>query len=436
MRLEDMFRFILSRAKDCELNTHYAFLLGSSSETLELIILSYKEMVHLVEQPNMILSKELKSISKKHKAKNDAQVNRNRKECISFAAVCLFPAKCVLALGSPKDNLLFNEVVKLFEKLNEVFRDSLPDMKTKFIGKKTSVDLYRINETACWFYGECAFQDINKSPDFKERLLETGLRETQLAGAKFIDKQNLETLTENGRCNPLVFVCLASGKCNMFTLDNLLEDIEIRVKYIHEKWHSLFIDETLEQLLKPITTIKSNVGNLTKSNGCGTISIYGDYSQKYVISPQSWNSSIYEIINYPSIDLLKSYNSLVKHWFNLGLSSCIYPEQVCQTIALENRMVKYKDTRNETIKKFNAMMEDGTYALGFERIALKTKAKERTKLDSLMSFSSNAATAGSSSFSRLALVILGVLILIMLIIACFICEAIQLFSFNFESGLK
>ena len=341
---------------ECRPEPYYSLLLRTSTETIELITCSRTKLEEL-------LMSEKSSFSYDNKDKptfypNTMPCNTTDSKVISYTASCFFPTPCTLS--TDKDPLL-NRIKTTFDSLSNVLLDSMPDMKHKFIEHDFDSSTFTINRPEWHSHDSCSFTNIYNSPTDKTIFLEQGLKQTQLAGAKFLEGIKSKNPNFNDICNPLVFLCYESGNCNLLTIYDLFEVIKRRIYYIYDNSVIKLNYQLLERYLHHIIQAKSNLRMLIQTNPCDTISIYGDHEENYAVSPQVWNEPIHTLLRTPHAYFYDNLNQTLIKWSENTVNSSISYDQAFQRINFKNNMLFDHEPTNEIIE-VNAHENNNEYS--------------------------------------------------------------------------
>ena len=353
MQEKNLFALVKNNKTPCNSNSHYALLLGTSTETMELVICSRDKLKEFLAVENYSFKSDeqdmLAACSDKKQQNWRTTKNNAVASCALHTAFCMFPRKCIIS--SDEDPLLHQAQI-LSEKLSRVLLDSQPDMEQNFIKHELNSSSFVIDQTYEFGPYESSHPSlyINNVPNKADKLLEHRLRQTELAGTNYINNMQLKPFNRDGYCNPLAFVCHEPGKCNFFTLYDLIEDLKRRIIHIDKNSFSKSNTQLLQSYLQPVEELQAQLPNLIKKNGCDILFLYGDHTEHYVISPAAWNSSLYETMNSPRTYFYDILSQPLKAWSAIRDNNFAYYNQASQAFNQENGTLFSRKQSHTTIK--------------------------------------------------------------------------------------
>ena len=240
MQANEIFELVLRKAKSCEANeheNHYLFITRNIHLEYIQSVLSYTELYNVLNKYieeysafNDMINKPTPPDPKYYKT------TLTKTDCVTHAAVCLPLGPCLLS--NYEDSLLL-----VFYRLNSIrrviFEDIFPDMKFKSVYYNDNMPSFRIEPVPCYWYAKCAFSYHIKSP-YHDELNKIGLNQTIKLGKEVISKIKYDKLPIDELTTSPLFLCYASGECNLFSLKEFYKnELQRAVKKL-EKYNYLF----------------------------------------------------------------------------------------------------------------------------------------------------------------------------------------------------
>ena len=362
MRAEEIFELVLHTTQGCKNADHenrYVLITKIASIGYKKTFWSYTELYNIltkyIEKYSRFEEFDSEDIQLTPPDQKYPHKKHEACDCITHAALCLQLGPCLLSDYS--DSLLM-----ALHKLNSigrmVFENVLPDMTVRSIYYNSNMPAFYTEPTYCYWYAKCAFIDYDKTI-YYNKLKEIGLEQTIKLGQKVTSKIEWDTLPEY--ISLPVFICLASGNCNLFSLFELYTKEFSKANKTYVKYKSLLI-ETFKlnyytkfyNLDKPFFDSKTPIYIYINQNG----------EVKYYPNESTFEFNFFvELIN----DLAIRYNSVSRLFTNFyeniskGINStnCLNSRDNSAYLQMNNKIIN--DTTRDEIK--TNIQKGGIYAL-------------------------------------------------------------------------
>ena len=358
MQAEEIFELVLRKAQGCKNNdTMNSYLLITLDARNEYVrsVLSYTELYNILNPyiQDFLAFPEFADQIEQLPNPDSKYLEReiNQSNCITHAAVCLPLGPCLL---SDYEDPLLLALYELNSIVTMIYESMLPDMKFKSVYYNKDMLSFNIEPISCYWYAKCAFVFYDE-PIYNRELYNIGLEKTRELGEQVISSINQNELLESTLSSP-VFLCYASGECNLFSLTELYKNVLLAaankiLKYDYLlRWNLNYKD--LRNKLVRIQEYKE------------AIYIYMNQNGEVILYPRPFYSSDNPIY------VLDDIFGTLFHKFSLptrlytkiqeqpGSTGCQGPKNTCAYLGMRNKIINH--TMSEEIQ--SKLQRRGKYA--------------------------------------------------------------------------
>lgn len=291
MNASAIFEILIRQNDNCETRgrmTNYAILIGVYGGHFQYNILSYSSLfIILISKHSTWFIRDILAntpvINNKPRSFDINLVLKESKEaCIEQAIVCLFPYTCIL---SDNSDILINRIAELYTTILNTFRKSLPGVERNKNFTTQSLVSFRIPQAYCYWYDNCFGMETNLTHTAEIIRTRAFSHMKKKAIAMWGEESVANYILRPNICNPPVFICHASGECNVYMFQSFYNELQKGFDYIMEHinfeyWilDSSFFDFNFPQAL------------YNKTQKCSVIFLYGDTTGRFAVYQKEYKT--------------------------------------------------------------------------------------------------------------------------------------------------